>query len=280
MSKIHPTAIIDPTAELAEDVEVGPYVVIEGDVRIGPRTRLWPRAFVGRWTTVGADNQIHMGAVVGHEPQDVTYQGEASYLRVGDRNVFREYSYLHRGAKAGSETVVGNDNYLMATAHVAHNARVGNHVIMAPGSLVAGHVQVEDRVFLSGHIAIHQFCRIGTLAFVSGVSAVNQDVPPYMIAGGRPAEVSSLNATGLRRAGHDAAARRKLKEAFRHLFRSSMPLTEAILSLEEEGDLSVEVRHLVDFIRSSKRGICRVSEWSRNADRQVATAYEKLDAES
>lgn len=269
--KIHPTAIIDKSAELAEDVEVGPYAIVEADVTLGPRTKVGPHGYVGRWTEIGSDCEIHVGAVIGHEPMDLSYKGERSYLKVGDRNVFREYCFIHRGAKPESATIVGNDNYFMASSHAGHNVTIGNKVIVASTSMVAGHVVVEDNVFLSGHTGIHQFCRIGRLAFISGLSAVNQDVPPYMIAGGRPAEVSSLNREGLRRVVRDAHARKKLKEAFKVLFRSSLPVGEALEALEAN-EVTPEVRHLIDFIRSSRRGICRSSEWSRTPDRTFTDA--------
>lgn len=272
--KIHSTAIIDKSAELGEGVEVGPYAIIEEDVHIGPRTKIWPHAFVGRWTDVGSDCQIHIGAVVGHEPMDLSYKGERSFLKVGDRNIFREYCFVHRGAPSESSTIIGDDNYLMASSHVGHNAKIGNHVIIASNSMVAGHVIVEDKVFLSGHTAIHQFCRIGKLAFLSGMSAVNQDIPPYMIAGGRPAEITSLNREGLRRAGHDAHARRKLKEAFKTLFRSSHPIKDALAILEED-EATPEVRHLIDFIGESRRGICRYSRLERYTEATAASATSK-----
>jgi UDP-N-acetylglucosamine acyltransferase len=252
--KIHPTAIVDPSAELAEDVEIGPWAVVERDVIIGSGTKLWPRAFVGRWTQIGKDCQVHMGAVVGHEPHDVSYEGKRSFLKVGDRNIFREYSFIHRGAKPETATVLGDDNYFMATSHVGHNARIGNRVILAPTALLGGHVVVEDNVFLSAQTAIHQFCRIGRLAFLSGLTGVNQDVPPFVIAGGRPAGITSLNREGLKRAGIDSHGREKLKEAFRTLFRSSLSLPDAMAKIEE-GEVTAEVRHLLDFIRSSERGI-------------------------
>ncbi len=254
--KIHSTAIIDKTAELAEDVEVGPYAIVEADVTIGPGTKLWPHAYVARWTEIGRNCQIHMGAVLGHEPMDLSFKGERSFLKVGDRNIFREYSSVHRGAKPESSTIVGDDNYFMASSHEGHNAKIGNNVILASASMLAGHVVVDDRVFLSAHTGIHQFCRIGRLAFISGLSAVNLDVPPYMIVGGRPAEITSLNREGLRRAGIDDASRLKLKEAFKVLYRSSHPTGDALAILEENG-VSPEVRHLIDFIRGSTRGTCR-----------------------
>ncbi len=251
---IHPTAIISPKAEIASDVDIGPYCVVEGDVKIGAGSRLHGRVHIFEHTEIGRQNEIHDGAILGNVPQDRAFKGAVSYVRIGDRNVFREGSWVHRGSTEGSSTVIGNDNYLMGFAHVAHNCTVGNRVTLASNTLLAGHTTVEDRAFVSANVIVHQFCRLGQGALVSGLSALNKDVAPFMIAGGRPAVVIAVNVIGLRRAGVPPHIRDALKRAYKLLFRSEVPLAQA-LSLIESSATSAEERHLVEFIRASKRGI-------------------------
>lgn len=251
---IHPTAVIDPRAEIEATAEVGPFVVIEGAARIGPRTRLGPHVTVHGRTILGADNVVHPGAHLGDVPQDLAYRGAESVLRIGDRNVIREGAELHRGTAAGSETVVGDDNYLMTRAHVGHNCRIGSGVIIASGALLGGHVRVDDRAFVSGNCVVHQFVRVGRLALLRGGSRASRDVPPFCIMDGTHT-VRALNRVGLRRAGFGAAQIDALRAAFRTLFRRARNL-QAALAEVEAGKCSPEVRELVDFIRASTRGVC------------------------
>jgi UDP-N-acetylglucosamine acyltransferase len=250
---IHPTAIVDPDAELDPSVEVGPYVVIDGPVRVGPRTRILAGAYLTGRTTIGADNVIHPGAVLGHEPQDLAYRGADTGLTIGDGNVFREHSEIHRGTLEGTSTEIGDRNYLMSQAHVAHNCRLGNEVILATGATLGGHVVVEDQAFISGNCVVHQHCRVGRLAIMRGLSRASRDVPPFSICD-ETHVVRGLNRVGLRRAGFDRERVRALALAFRVLFRSRTNLSLAIAQLDDEVR-TPDVEYLLAFIRSSRRGI-------------------------
>lgn len=253
---IHPTAVIDARAEIASDVEIGPYVVIEGPVRIASRTRVGPHAVILGRTTIGADNEIHAGAVLGDTPQDLAYKGQESYLTIGDRNVFREFVQVHRGTVSGSETVIGHDNFLMATSHVAHNCRLGDHNILANSAMLGGHVELANRIFLSANCLVHQFVRIGELSIMRGLSGTSRDVPPYSIIDWQHT-VRGVNVVGLKRAGFDDTRIRALKEAFRILFRKGRNLSVAIAELEAAfPQPTVDMTALLAFIRSSKRGVC------------------------
>lgn len=251
---IHPTAVVSSRAELDAEVDVGPYVVIDGPVRIGRGTRILAHAVLTGWTRIGRDNEIHMGAVVGHVPQDVAYTGARSYLRIGDRNVIREHSQIHRGTEAESETVVGDDNFLMQHAHVAHNCRLGNHTVIGGGALLAGHVSVEDRAFVSGNCVVHQTVRIGTLALLRGLSRTSRDVPPFCIMDGTHT-VRGINVVGLRRAGFGPERIAALRRAFSALFRRRGDLSRKVETLLDSGP-SADVLRLIEFIRGSERGVC------------------------
>jgi UDP-N-acetylglucosamine acyltransferase len=252
---IHATAVIDPRAEVEASVDIGPYVVIDGQVRIKGGTRLMAHACVLGWTEIGADNEIHPGAVLGGAPQDKVYQGVESYLRIGDRNVIREGVQIHRGTVAGSATVVGDDNFLMATSHVGHNCKLGNNVVLANGALLAGYVDVGNNVFISGNCVVHQFVRIGDYALMRGLSGTSRDVPPFAIIDWQHT-VRGVNVTGLKRAGFDEKRIRAIREAFRILFRKGRNLALAMKEVEENGSADRDVSALLNFIRSSKRGVC------------------------
>ena len=257
MPEIHPTAIVSDGAELGDGVRVGPGAIIEGPSRIGPGTMVGPYAYIGPNTEMGRDNQVHIGAVIGHVPQDFHFQGGVSYCLIGDRNVFREHCTVHRSSREGEATVIGNDCMLMALSHVAHDCVLGDHVNLANGVLLAGHARLGDRVFLSGHVVVHQFARIGELAMVGGGSRVNQDVPPYMMVVGN-STVVSVNRVGLERAGFDGEERRAIVRAYRLLYRSGLPFNQALERIEAELGGSPAVRRLIEFCRAdSKRGIMR-----------------------
>jgi UDP-N-acetylglucosamine acyltransferase len=251
---IHPTAIVSPKAELDSSVEVGAHAIIDEHVKIAGRTKIWPKAHLTGYTEVGCDNRIHMGAVIGHEPQDVRFDPRCrSYLKIGDRNVIREYVTIHRGTEPESRTVIGDDNFLMVSCHVAHNCVIGNHAIIANAALLGGHVHVGDRAFVSGGVVVHQFIRIGRLAMISGNARIAMDVPPFLLVAERN-EVHGLNVVGLKRAGISAEAQTELKRAYKILFRSGLSFAQAA---EEAGTLTTqEARELVEFVRSSTTGVC------------------------
>ena len=251
---IHPTAIIDPRAVVHPEADIGPYVVVDGPVHIGARTRVLTHAVLTGWTEIGADNVIHMHATVGDAPQDLAYDGAESYVRIGNGNVIREHAQIHRGTKPGSATVLGDGSFVMATAHIGHNCRLGNRVILANGCMLGGYVEVEDDAFVSGNCVVHQFVRVGRLALLRGLSRTSRDVPPFCIMDGTHT-VRAINRVGLRRAGFTAPQIRSLQTAFRRLFRRPRNLRTALAELEAE-PCSPEVRYLIDFIRASKRGVC------------------------
>lgn len=254
MSKIHPSAIIHPKAVLGQNNEIGPNVIIEEGVKIGSNNKIWQGAFIAAGTEIGDSNQIHMHAVVGHEPQDLAFKNSATFTKIGNHNVIREFVTIHRGTKEGSSTVIGDHNYFMAYAHIAHNCKVGNHVILVNNASLTGYCEVEDYAFLSGFVGLHQFTKIGSFVIVSALSAVNKDVPPFMMCGGRPAVVQGINVIGLRRGGFDAATREEIKQAYKTLYRSGLNVSQAIEVLERDFK-SPQVKHLVEFVKSSERGI-------------------------
>jgi UDP-N-acetylglucosamine acyltransferase len=239
-------------ATLAPDVRVGPYAVIEDGVALGPGCEVRAHAVVKRFTTLGAGNVVHEGAVLGGEPQDVSFEGGPSALKIGDRNRIREGVTIHRGSRPGAATVVGSDCFLMAYAHVAHDCRLADGVILANNVAMAGHVEVGERAFLSGGVVVHQFCRVGRLAMVGGNAKVVQDCLPFVITDGVPARARGLNVVGLRRAGIGAPEVRALKEAFRLLVRAGLPLAEALDRLARLQEPLVD--ELGAFVRTSRRG--------------------------
>lgn len=255
---VHPTAIVDPHAELSAGVIVGPYAVIGPHVRIGPRTAIGAHGVIEGYTTIGADCQLFTGAVIGSIPQDLKYDGEKSELMIGDRNRIREYVTINPGTTGGGgKTVIGSDCLLMAYAHVAHDCRVGNHVVIANSAALAGHILIEDRAIVGGLVGIHQFVRVGTLAMVGGCSRVVQDIPPYSTCVGYPAQVFGLNSEGLRRVGMSEEAKERLHRAFRTLFHSKLSMSNALQHVVQTIPSCPEVEHLLAFIRQSKRGVCR-----------------------
>jgi len=255
---IHPTAVIHPQAQLSENVTVGPCAVIGEHVVIGAGTSVGPHAVIEGRTEIGCDNRIFQFASVGAVPQDLKYRGEPTRLRIGDRNSIREFTSLHLGtADGGGMTVIGSDNLFMATSHVAHDCRVGNHVILANGATLAGHVEVDDYAILGGLSAVHQFTRIGCHAMLSGGSMVAQDIIPFAIAQGDRAVPVAINQVGLSRRGFSEEAIRALKQAFKIVFRTGLRLEEALQRLDAEFAAVPEVKALAAFIKGSQRGIAR-----------------------
>ena len=259
---IHPSARIAETARIAEgaelgaDVEVGHFCIIEDEVSIGPRSRLEPHVVVKRWTTLGSDNQVSTGAVLGTDPLDKNFSGERSYLAIGNGNRIREHFTISRGTDPESTTVIGDANYIMTSGHIAHNCRIGSENVICSGALIAGHAEIEDRVFISGGVLVHQHSKIGRLALISGHTRVHQDTAPYFIYSDFKIRPRAVNVVGLRRAGFDCGQVRRLKRAFHILFRSGSSIEAALTRIEME-ILDEHTRHLVEFVRRSERGICR-----------------------
>lgn len=255
---IHPTAIVAPTAELDSSVVVGPYAVIGPHVKMGPGCTVGPHAVIEGHTTLGARNRVFQFASVGAVPQDLKYAGEPTQLVMGDDNLVREFTTLHIGTvQGGGITRVGNRNLFMAYSHVAHDCVVGNQCILANSAAMAGHVQLADNVHLSALCAIHQFTRIGRHAFVSGGAMVTMDVPPYCTAQGDRAELAGLNTVGLQRAGFSEDQVRRVKDAYKTLFRSKLGLNEAVARIRAEHGGNPEIDELLTFIEGSKRGLTR-----------------------
>ncbi len=253
--KIHPTAIVDPGAELAMGVSVGPFAVIGAEVRIGAGTEIGPRVLIEQKTTVGENCRIWNGAVLGTDPQDLKFDGEDTWLHVGDRTMIREFATLNRGTSAAGKTVVGSDCVLMAYTHVAHDCALGDHVILSNAVNMAGHVEIGDWAIIGGVTPIHQFVRIGAHAFVGGGSRIPQDVPPYCRAAGNPPKLYGLNAVGLERRGFSADVRKALKQAYRTLFMRGLTVSKGVQAAREEASGIDEVQHFLDFIEASERGI-------------------------
>lgn len=259
---IDPTAAIAATARIHPDAVIGPrtrigeFCVIEQDVAIGAGCLLEPYVFVKRWTTLGDNNEISAGAVLGTDPLDKNFKGERSYLRIGSGNRIREHYTISRGTQPESVTCVGDGNYIMTSGHIAHNCTIGNNTVIASCALVAGHVEVEDQAFISGGVVIHQYSKIGRLAMIGGNTRVNLDVPPFFLYSGFNVEAKGLNVVGLRRAGFRLEEVSRLKKAYQTLYRSGLRLEEALAKIETEIP-DANTLHLVRFIRASARGICR-----------------------
>lgn len=252
---VHPTAVVDSSAVLGTGVTVGPYAIIGPGVTIGEGTSIGPHALIEQNTTVGAHCRISKSAVLGTDPQDLKFDNEETWLHVGDHTVIREFATLNRGTSASGKTVVGSHCLLMAYTHVAHDCVLGDHVILSNSVNMAGHVTMEDWVIVGGVTPIHQFVRIGAHAFVGGGSRVPQDIPPYVRAAGNPPKLYGLNAVGLERRGFSEEVRKALKQAYRNVFMSKLPLTKGVEKAQAEAPDIPEVGHFLDFIRSSERGI-------------------------
>ena len=256
-TEIHPTALVDPKAELASGVQIGPYAVIGEGARIGRATRIGPHVVIEGRVEIGERCEISAGVVVGTPPQDLKYQeGTLSGVRIGNENRIREYVTIHRASVEGSWTTIGDGNFIMAASHIAHDCRVGNGVVLVNYCGLSGFVEVEDRAVVGGLAGLHQFCRVGTMAYVGGYARVAQDIPPYFIAEGNPAEARAVNVVGLRRNDVPPEIRLDLQRAFKILYRSGLNRTQALERIKSQITMSDEVAHLIEFIESSKRGIC------------------------
>jgi UDP-N-acetylglucosamine acyltransferase len=272
--QVHPSAVVSPDAELADDVRVGPFAVIEGPVTIGPGCVIRPHAHLLGPLTLGANNDVGTGCVLGSAPQHLGYKGEPTLTEIGDGNTFREHVTVHRGmpveAKPGTgRTRIGSGNLFMAGSHVAHDCRVGDHNIFANCALIGGHVEVGDRVLLSGNSAVHQFCRVGRLALLSGASASSKDIPPFWVMQ-EVNWVCGVNVIGMRRAGIPTVEIQAVRRAFRVIYRERLTVAAALLRIEAEAGRVAAVRELIDFIRASKRGICGAHRFDQHAEDAAA----------
>ncbi len=255
--KIHPTAVVAKSARLSEGAEIGPYCIVGERVKIGKNSKLLSNVIIED-TEIGNNCIVYPFTIIGLPPQDLKYKGERTSVRIGDNNIIREYTTIHRASVGGDGvTKIGNNNFLMAYVHIAHDCKIGNSTIMANATTLAGHVEVEDFVVIGGLVAIHQFTRIGAYAMVGGFSGVVQDIPPYTTASGNRAKLYGLNTIGLKRNGFKDSTIKELKQAYRILFRSKLTLKEAIDMVRREVKQSKEVKHLIEFIEKNKRGICR-----------------------
>lgn len=257
MSVIHPTAIIHPDAQLGADCEIGPYCVIGAHVVLGDRCKLHSHVVIDGHTRLGSDNEVFPFASLGLKTQDLKWNGGITRTEIGDGNTFREYVTIHSATNDGDATKVGSHNHILAYCHIAHDCQLGNDIIMSNVATLAGHVTVGDRAVIGGLAAIHQFCRIGKFAMIGGCSKVVQDIPPFMIGDGNPAETRTINKVGMERHGISEAAQSAMKAAYKILFREGLNISNAVARIEAELPPLPEIQHLVEFVKSSERGISK-----------------------
>lgn len=261
-SKIHPTAIIDPTARIGSDVEIGPYSIIGPDVEIGDGTWIQHHVTILGPTKIGKNNRFFAYGSIGQQSQDLKYKAEPTYLEIGDGNTFREFCTVNRATSPNEKTIVGSHNHFLAYCHIAHDCIVGNHCIFSNNGTLAGHVTVEDHVILGGLTAVHQFCRIGQHSFTGGCSKIVQDIPPFTTVDGNPARARGLNETGLKRSGCTEAQVKAIYSAYRTLYRKGLNTSQAIAEIRSK-PMTHEVEAFVTFIETAKRGF--VSAGKNNA---------------
>lgn len=254
---IHPTAVIHPKAQVGAGCEIGPYCVIGEHVMLGKECRLHSHVVIDGHTTLGARNEIFPFASIGLKTQDLKWKGGITRTEIGDNNTFREYVTIHSATSDGEVTTVGSNNHILAYCHLAHNVTLGNNVIMSNVATLAGHVTVEDYAVIGGLAAVHQFCRVGRMAIIGGCSKVVQDVPPYMLADGNPAETRTVNKVGLERNKVSEEAQAALRQAFKILIREGLTISNALARIEAEAPKLPEILHLIQFVRTSSRGISK-----------------------
>jgi UDP-N-acetylglucosamine acyltransferase len=254
---VHSTAVIHSKAQIGAGCEIGPYCVIGEHVELGPDCRLHSHVVIDGHTRLGQENEIFPFASIGLKTQDLKWNGGLTRTEIGDNNTFREYVTIHSATGDGEVTTVGSNNHILAYAHIAHNVRLGNHVIMSNVATLAGHVTVEDYAVVGGLAAIHQFCRIGTMSMIAGCAKIVQDVPPYMIVDGNPAETRAPNKVGMERHGVSEQAQVAMRHAYRILIRDGLTIPNALARIEKELPALPEIQHLVQFVRTSERGITK-----------------------
>jgi UDP-N-acetylglucosamine acyltransferase len=257
MTRIHKTAIISPRAEIHSTVEIGPNVYIDDNVSIGAGTRILANAYITGYTKIGKDNEIHIGAIIGHDPQDYAFDKTIkSYVEIGDKNIIREYCTIHRGTKPESSTIIGNNCFIMGGAHIAHNCKVGNNVIIANYAFFGGYVTIGDNAFISGGVGVHQFITIGRLAMISGNGSFSENVPPFVIGLERNS-IGSINIVGLRRAGIPENTIREIKDLYKIFYLSGLAKKNAIEKMENSGFVSPEASEFVAFVKNTKGRIAK-----------------------
>ena len=257
MNSIHSTAVIHPGARLGPDCVIGPYCVIGENVALGDHCRLHSHVVIDGHTTLGEENEVFPFASIGLKTQDLKWKGGITRTQIGSHNTFREYVTIHSATGDGEVTTVGSHNHILAYSHIAHNVTLGDHIIMSNVATLGGHITVEDQAIIGGLAAVHQFCRMGRMAFIGGCSKVTQDVPPYMLADGNPAQVRTTNKVGLERNGVPEEAQAALRQAYKILFREGLTNANALARIEAELPNLPELRHLVEFVRLSERGISK-----------------------
>src|ERR1051325_4027810 len=257
MTSIHSSAVIHPNARIGSECEIGPYCVIGPNVTLGPKCKLHSHVVIDGHTTLGSGNEIFPFASIGLQTQDLKWKGGITRTEIGNDNTFREYVTIHSATSDGETTVVGSDNHILAYCHVAHNCVLGSHIIMSNVATLGGHVVVEDHAVVGGLAAVHQFCRIGKLSMIGGCSKVVQDVPPFMMADGNPAETRTINKIGMERNGISDESQSALRLAYKILFRDGLTIPNALARIEDELPALPEIQHLLQFVRSSERGISK-----------------------
>jgi len=254
---IHSSAVVHAKAEIGRDCEIGPYCVVGEHVVLGHGCRLHAHAVIDGHTRLGEGNQVYPFASIGLRTQDLKWKGGVTRTEIGDRNTFRECVTVNSATEEGDATVVGSDNHILAYSHIAHDVRLGNGIIMSNVATLAGHVVVEDFAVIGGLAAVHQFCRIGTMSIIGGCSKIVQDVPPYMLVDGNPGETRTINKVGMERNGVSEEAQAALRQAFKILFRERLTVSNGLARIEAELPPLPEVKHLVEFLRSSQRGVTK-----------------------
>lgn len=257
MGSVHSTAVVHPKAQIGADCDIGPYCVIGENVALGAGCRLHSHVVIDGHTTLGQGNEIFPFASIGLKTQDLKWKGGIARTQIGDHNTFREYVTVHSATGDGETTVVGSHNHILAYCHIAHNVTLGSHVIMSNVATLAGHVTVEDYAVIGGLAAVHQFCRIGRMAMIGGCSKVVQDIPPFMIGDGNPAETRTVNKVGMERHGVSEEAQSAMRQAYKILFREGLTIPNALARIETELPPLPEIQHLIHFVRTSERGISK-----------------------
>lgn len=270
-TNIHPTATIHPSAQLGKDVKVGAYVIIGPEVKIGDGTVIEANSVIEKWTTIGQNCMIHYGAIIGNATQDKKYQGERSFVQIGDRNTIREYVTINRATGKDQKTIIGNDNLFLTNVHIGHNCELGNGIVISNATGLSGHVIVDDQVVIGGMVGVTQFCRIGRMVMVGGYSKVNQDVPPFMLVEGNPAYVRGINIVGLQRRGVDDKTISAIKKAFKLLYFNKLNMTQAVGEIESNLDRSLEIQQFIDFMKvPTDRGVVRRPPSKRSGAKEGA----------